>query len=63
METYTTDWRCWHHIYNSTPATTSHTMPVITNNLRNQVQIRALNPTGTSQPSQTAATPTAPAGP
>ena len=53
-----TNWRCWRRIYNSTHTTTSHNMPGITNNLRYQVQLRALNAAGASKTSRTAATPT-----
>jgi len=52
-----TDWRCWRRIWDSTAATTSHTMNWITNGLRYQVQIRALNAAGAGNPSQTTATP------
>ena len=58
-----TNWRCWRRIWNSTPTTTDHTMNWITNGLRYQVQIRALNAAGAGNPSQTTATPTATPGP
>ena len=54
-----TGWRCWRHINKSTAATTSHTLPGITNNVRYRVQIRAINPTGAGPTSETSATPTA----
>ena len=53
-----TDWRCWRRIYTSTHATTSYTMNWITNGLRYQVQLRALNAAGAGNPSQTTAIPT-----
>ena len=53
-----TDWRCWRRIHSSTHVTTSYTMPGITNGLRYQVQLRALNAADASNPSQTTATPT-----
>ena len=56
---HSADWHCWRHIYNSTPTTTSHTIPGITNDIRYRVQIRAINPTGPGPTSQTTATPTA----
>ena len=52
-----TDWRCWRRIHSSTNATTSHTMNWLTNGLRYQVQLRALNAAGAGNPSQTTATP------
>ena len=58
-----TGWRCWRRIWNSTPTTNGHTMNWITNGLRYQVQIRALNAAGAGNPSQTTATPTATPGP
>ena len=57
-----TGWRCWRRIWHSTP-TTSYTMNWITNGLRYQVQIRALNIAGAGNPSHTTATPTATPGP
>ena len=54
-----TGWRCWRHINKSTAATTSHTLPGITNNVRYRVQIRAINPAGAGPTSETTATPTA----
>ena len=53
-----TDWRCWRRIHSSTNATTSYTMNWLTNGLRYQVQLRALNAAGAGNPSQTTATPT-----
>ena len=53
-----TDWRCWRRIYTSTHATTSYTMNWITNGLRYQVQLRALNAAGAGNLSQTTAIPT-----
>ena len=52
-------------IWNSTSASTGHTMGWITNGVNYQVQVRALNAAGTGPASQTAATPTAarPPGP
>ena len=58
-----TNWRCWRSIRGSTAATTTHTMIGISNGLRYQVQVRAINPAGAGTPSQTAATPTAPTSP
>ncbi len=52
-------WRCWRRIWNSTSASTGHTMGWITNGVNYQVQVRALNAAGTGPASQTAATPTA----
>jgi len=52
-----TDWRCWRRVYTSTHTTTSYTMNWITNGLRYQVQLRALNTAGAGNPSQTTATP------
>ena len=52
-------WRCWRRIWNSTSASTGHTMGWITNGTLYQVQVRALNAAGTGPASQTAATPTA----
>ena len=60
---HSTGWHCWRHLYNSTAATTSHTVPGITNNLRYRVQLRAHNPHGASPTTETTATPTAPASP
>ncbi len=54
-----TAWRCWRRIWNSTSASTGHTMGWITNGTLYQVQVRALNAAGTGPASQTAATPTA----
>ena len=54
-----TGWRCWRHINKSTAATTSHTLPGITNDIRYRVQIRAINPAGAGPTSETTATPTA----
>ena len=53
-----TNWRCWRRIYTSTHTTTSYTMNWITNGLRYQVQLRALNAAGAGKTSQTTATPT-----
>ena len=58
---YSTDWHCWRHLYNSTAATTSHTVPGITNNVRYRVQLRAHNPHGAGPTAETSATPTPPA--
>ena len=60
---YSTDWHCWRRMYNSTSATTSHTLPGITNNVRYRVQLRAHNPHGASPTAETSATPTAPTTP
>ena len=57
------NWRCWRRMYNSTSATTSHTLPGITNNIRYRVQLRAHNPHGASPTAETSATPTAPTTP
>ncbi len=58
-----TGWRCWRRIWHSTPTTTSYTMNWITNGLRYQVQVRAVNIAGAGNPSHTTATPTATPGP
>ena len=55
-----TAWRCWRRIWNSTSASTGHTMGWITNGVNYQVQVRALNAAGTGPSSQTAATPNRP---
>ena len=51
------EWHCWRHIYGSYAATTSHTMPDLTNGTNYQVQLRALNSAGAGRPSETSATP------
>ena len=56
---YSTDWHCWRHVYNSTAATTSTTVPGITNDVRHRVQVRAVNPAGAGPTSEITATPTA----
>ena len=51
------DWRRWRAIDGSTHATTGHLLPGLTNGVLYQIQLRARNAAGPSEPSQTSATP------
>ena len=51
------DWRRWRAIDGSTHTTTGHLLPGLTNGVLYQIQVRARNAAGPSEPSQTSATP------
>ncbi len=51
------DWRAWRTIDGSTHLTTGHTLPGLTAGALYQVQVRAINPFGAGDPSETTATP------
>ena len=51
------DWRRWRAIDGSTHTTTGHLLPGLTNGVLYQIQLRARNAAGPSEPSQTSATP------